>query len=433
MNLKRCLMNIPFNRAVSSFAVLLLLLCMSVVPAIAGASSADNEIATLDDYQVLQSTVTQNNTTVPDNHTRNYFPGEVVDRFAVVNFVDGTLELIETKPVESRVLSSMHVGYGPISAMPRPGTMDAAVTLTNHDGMQKIVLVNMTTMQVYANVILKPVDQGGIGTISDECNVNHIFWRHDGRYLYVVTDTFLAVIDPTDCSVIRCFDAVGSTVSAEMNPAGTSLIMFRKVGDDTYIIERLNTITNNVEKTSRTHLNFDATNIGPLKFSPNGTKAYTFIDNLGGLGRIGGESNLFIINSSTLGVEMVEDALPDVQLSGRGRMGMEISPDGNRLYMLYSNCERFKIPWAKILVYNLENRTCENTFYSDNREIGGIALNYEGSIILATSFSDHWVHTNSITMLNAQNGGVINHIDVGYGPMDIKLVSHKIMTGKEET
>ena len=36
--------------------------------------------------------------------------------------------------------------------------------------------------------------------------MNHMFWRNDGKYLYVVTDTLLAVINIRTYAVEKCFD-----------------------------------------------------------------------------------------------------------------------------------------------------------------------------------------------------------------------------------
>ena len=59
------------GRAVSSIAVLLIVLCISVLPCIATASTADNEMTTLEDHQALQSTSAYNKIIIPDNRTNN--------------------------------------------------------------------------------------------------------------------------------------------------------------------------------------------------------------------------------------------------------------------------------------------------------------------------------------------------------------------------
>ncbi len=59
------------GRAVSSIAVLLIVLCISVLPCIATASTADNEMTTLEDHQALQSTSAYNKIIIPDNQTNN--------------------------------------------------------------------------------------------------------------------------------------------------------------------------------------------------------------------------------------------------------------------------------------------------------------------------------------------------------------------------
>jgi hypothetical protein len=69
MNLKIYLINLPIGRAVSSIAVLSLVLCMSMLPGIATASSANNETTTLEDDQALQSASADNNIIVQDNLT----------------------------------------------------------------------------------------------------------------------------------------------------------------------------------------------------------------------------------------------------------------------------------------------------------------------------------------------------------------------------
>jgi hypothetical protein len=445
---------------------------MSLLPGIATASSVNNELPTLDDSQALQANITQNNYTVPDNTTKDYAPepiywGAVQDLFVEVSYMGNSLEVVSDS---GAVISTMNVGCDPISVMPRPNTMDAAVLLVRQkddpvnamlatlnlvakDDTQKIVLVNMTTRQTYATILIAPADQGGIGTISNKGSVDHIFWRHDGRYMYVVTDTNLAVFNTMTCKVEKLFDlagptdandmghmvdnffgVTGSAVAADMNPDGSAMLVFRKAGHNTYVVDRLNTTTNAIEKSEIIALNFDAANIGPLKFSPDGTKAYTFIDDMGWNGLIGVEPNLIIIDNRTMNVQMIEDALPTVKcLSSTNRMDLEISPDGNRLYMLYSSCERLQLPWAEILTYNLENHSYENTFYSDSREISGIALSYDGDKIYAANCCDYLWPVNTISILNSSNGQVIDHITTDYMTMDIKLAHHQILSSEVNT
>lgn len=413
MDLKKYLTKPKFIRTLPVAAVLFLVFCMSIQAGTALASSADVSSTAIVDDGVLPKPLLQMSANGTENQSMKYLLAEV-------NYVDDTLNLIDVNT--SQVISTINVGYGPLSLMPRPGTMDAAVLLDDHD-TQKIVIVNMTTKEIYANIFLMPADKGGIGIISDEGSVDHIFWRHDGKYLYVVTDTFLAVINARTYTVEKCFDVVGSRVAADMNPAGSAMLLFRKVKANTYLLDRLNTTSNNIEKTRLFNLSFDTTNIGPLRFSPNGTMAYTFIDDMGLTGWIGVEPNLIIINADTMEVQMVEHALPTVKSSSRtNRMDLEVSPDGNHLYMLYSSCMRLKLEWGEILTYNLVNRTCENTFFSDCREIGGITLSPDGSQIYVANYCDYWERTNTISIMNATTGEITGHFSVDYGPMDVKVV-----------
>jgi DNA-binding beta-propeller fold protein YncE len=339
----------------------------------------------------------------------------------IVNHNDNSLELID--PISGKMESYMNLNNGPISVMPQPGTMNAAVLTENP---QQIKLVNMSTAEIYADISLTPSSKNGIGTISNEGCVDHIFWRHDRKYLYVVTDTFLAVINVKTYAVEKCFDQVGSRVAADMNSQGTAMLLFRKVKDNTYIVDRLNTSSNLIEKSATLSLDFDATNVGPLRFSPDGTEAYTFIDDMGMTGWTGIEPNLIIINNSTLNVNIIEDALPTVHsVSSTNRMDLEISPDGKHLYMLYSACERTKLTWARILVYDITNHTFENTFYSAGREIGGIALSPDGSLLYATNYCNYFTHGNTISVLNAHTGEVLRSLDVYDGPIDVKTVKYE--------
>jgi DNA-binding beta-propeller fold protein YncE len=338
-----------------------------------------------------------------------------------VNHNDNSLELID--PFSGKIESYMNLDNGPISVMPQPDTMNAAVLTENP---QQIKIVNMSTKEIYADISLTPYSKNGIGTISDEGCVDHMFWRHDGKYLYVVTDTYLAVINIRTYAVEKCFDQVGSRVAADMNPQGSAVLLFRKIKDNTYVVDRLNTSSNLIDKSATLNMDFDATNVGPLRFSPDGTKAYTFIDDMGLTGWIGIKPNLIVIDSSTLDVNITMEALPTVHsVSSTNRMDLEISPDGKRLYMLYSACERTKFTWSKVLVYDLTNSTFENTFYSAGREIGGIALSPDGSLLYAANYCSYFTHDNTISVLNACTGEIVRSLDVYDGPMDVKTVIWK--------
>ncbi|WP_424357190.1 YncE family protein [Methanocella sp. MCL-LM] len=386
-------------------SVLFIVLCTNVLPA-AAMTPMSNGADVLENYVILTSPSTHANVAAPTKYL-----------LAEVNYLDNDLELIEEDT--GKVISTMKVGQGPLSVMPCPGTMDAAVL--NEDN--KIVIVNMSSKEVLANIYLVPKDAGGIGTIDWTGSVDHIFWRHDGKYLYVVTNTFLAVINAQTYQVEKCYDVVGSRVAADISPDGSTMLLFRKVKDSTYMVDRLNTTSNVIEKSRLFNLSFDATNVGPLKFSPNGTVAYTFIDDMGSTGWIGVEPNLVVINSGTLDVQMIEDALPNVKSASRiNRMDLEVSPDGKRLYMLYSSCELMKIRWSEIHTYNLENCTYESTFYSDARQMGAIALSADGGRIYVANYCDYFSRANTIGILNATDGQTTGHIEVGYGPMDVKLV-----------
>lgn len=336
-----------------------------------------------------------------------------------LNYKEKSLELIN--PADNTTVSSMASGDKPLNVVPCPGTMNAAILCDEE--MQKIRIVNMTTKEIYANVFLLPADKNGIGTIDDRGCVDHIFWRPDGRYLYVVTDTFLAAINGWSFQTEKCFDVVGSRVAADMTPDGSYMILFRKVRDNTYIVDRLNTDINEIDKTRTIKLDFDATNVGPLRFSPDGKKAYAFIDNMGKTGWIGVEPNLVTIDTDTLDVNITLKVLPTVKSASRtNRMDLEISPNGDHLYMLYSSNSRGSLPWAKILGYNLKTGAYENTFYSEGREIGAIALSPDGALIYAADYSDYWTRDNTISVINATSGAMVKQIQTGKSPIDVKIV-----------
>ena len=306
----------------------------------------------------------------------------------------------------------------------QPGTMNAAVLTDIEDHIQYIQIVNMSTRQVYEDIALLPADQGGIGIIGNEGCVDHMWWRPDGEYLYVVTDTFLSVINAKNYYVIDNFDEVGSRVAADISPDGSTILLFRKISDHKYNIDHFNTTSNLIDKSTIVDLDFDATNVGPLRFSPMGTKAYAFIDDMGIIGFIGVEPNLVTIDTNTLNITLAKAALPTIHaVSSTNRMDLEISPDGERLYMLYSACRTAKATWSKILVYNLSANAYEKTIYSDGREIGGIALSPDGSKLYAANYCNYFSKCNSITILNASTGDKVGSIsETGKGPIDVKVV-----------
>lgn len=271
-------------------------------------------------------------------------------------------------PVMGKRVSTMHVCRMIVSIMPCPGTMNAAILTEglrkNHN---KVIVVNMSTRKVLGKIDLFSYDKYPVYDEFTSGGVDNVFWRKDGRYIYVVNDRRMFVINASTFTIVNHFNSNGDLVAADMSPDGSTLLMFRRVveyngNEDKYdfTVNRLDTATNRIVANKLVHLNVSADFAGPLRYSPDGTKAYAFIyDKSGSYVK----PNLCIIDTNTLDVRVVEHALPRLHGTKRTqRMDLEISPDGQRLYMLYSSglgtsdWERHSV----IFVYNLETGTCEH-------------------------------------------------------------------------
>jgi DNA-binding beta-propeller fold protein YncE len=151
------------------------------------------------------------------------------------------------------------------------------------------------------------------------------------------------------------------------------------------MIYRLDTRSNELKK-ELFDLSVDVTDIGPVKFSPDGALAYALTLD-GGWWGIRYNPGLVIINSSTLKVDVIKD------FASRGldylinQRDLDISPDGKRLYLLYP-CRDLspRAPSSRIFVYNPENRTCERTIFPGAENVGKIIVSPDGSRIYTANY-----------------------------------------------
>jgi len=338
---------------------------------------------------------------------------------AEINYSDGDLWLLD--PASGQVVSIVHVGQYPISMAIRPGTMDAAVLCGS--GTANIIIVNMTTREIYLDkatgAFLRSLKDSGIGTISKKGSADHMYWGPDGRYLYVITDTSIAAIDTGDTSgnnIVNRISIVDPLVAVDMSPDRSAMLMFRKVSYDTYIVEKINTTTNLIEKSRKVNLNFDASDFSPLRFSADGSRAYLFIDRSGNT-FFDVSSSLIAIDNSTLEVNMTESTFPSFHsIDAVNHMELATDPFGKRLYILYLS--------RKIMAYDLATNSCISAPYTSKGygELSSIALSPDGRVLFVTNYRGRFMDDNKISVLDAFSGELLDRINVGMGPMDVKVV-----------
>lgn len=345
--------------------------------------------------------------------------GQSQDCLVEVNYDDCSIMSIDTATLQP--ISYMKLDSNPVSFAVCPSTMCVAVLI--HDDLQKIVIVNIASKEVISTIPLISYEMGGMGTVSEEGIVDQMFWSKDGSYLYVCTDQFFVVIDKGSSGgyeASKCIDMKGEGSAMDMSPDGSAILLFHKIDDDMYILDRLNTSSNEIE-ISRTlnETTIGSGYIGPIKYSVDGKKAYTIRDD-----------RLYTIDNSTLGVLAARD-LPagfSILSSPANRMDMETSPDGGRLYILYASCKRpyifGHISGDEILAYDLNNSSMSR-FRPEGCGIGNIALSTNGSLIYATNYCSAWELGNTISILKASTGENVGNISVGSGPYDVKVFSRQ--------
>ena len=336
------------------------------------------------------------------------------DLLVAANYEDSSLVSID--PVTLQQTSYITLDFTPVSIAISPATMYAAVLSLDP---QNIAIVNISSKEVVANIPLVPYESGGLGTAREKGIVRQMFWSKDGMCLYVCTDRFFAVITRSygtygQYVAWKCYDMKGEGSSVAMSPNGSAIILFHKINDERYIIDRFNTTPNDIEKTVYYNdTTFPSGFIGPITYSNNGMSAYTIMD-----------GRLYTINNSTLSVRAAND------LSGLGipsspanRMNMVTDPSGKHLYMLYASSKRpFLFRRDKILAYDLTNNTMRK-FDSEGRGIGNIALSTDGSLIYAANYCGKTELFSTISVLNASTGEIIKTIDLGLeGPYDVEVV-----------
>jgi hypothetical protein len=163
----------------------------------------------------------------PSDQTNYKTPGTVPTSYSLVavNYLDNDVEILNASTGD--VESIVSVGDDPLSVIPCPGTMYAAVL---REGW--VTVVNPSNNEVRQKFPLLPGDAGGTGTIDRDDSGDRLFWRPDTKYLYLVTDTYLAVINCLTRMPEHSFDARGSGVAVDMSRDGSTILMLRHIKDN---------------------------------------------------------------------------------------------------------------------------------------------------------------------------------------------------------